>query len=81
MQYSMEKPYIIAFPKGTNPAIIKKMSDVMQQITKDPAYAKALQDGFKQPVSFMPTQEAIAELNQLRDDYLQYKDLLSQKKK
>lgn len=78
--YAMEKPYIVAFPKGTNPAIIKKMADVMQQITKDPAYAKALEDGFKQPVSFMHTKEAVEHLNKVRDDFLQYKDLLRQKK-
>ena len=80
MQFNMEKPYIIAFPKGTNPAIIKKIADIGQQITKDPAYAKALEDGFKQPVSFYHTKEAIAELNKVRDDLMQYKDLLRQKK-
>ena len=78
--FDMEKPYIIAFPKGTDPAIIKKMADVMQQITKDPAYAKALEDGFKQPVSFLHTKEAIEHLNKVRDDFMQYKDLLRQKK-
>lgn len=76
----MGKPYVIAFPKGTDPAIIKKMADVMQQITKDPAYAKALEDGFKQPVSFLHTKEANELLNKVRDDFLQYKDVLRQKK-
>ncbi len=80
LKFDMEKPYVIAFPKGTNPAIIKKMADVMQQITKDPAYAKALEDGFKQPVSFLHTKEAVAELNKVRDEFMQYKDLLRQKK-
>ncbi len=80
LSFDMEKPYIIGFPKGTDPTIIKKMADVMQQITKDPAYAKALEDGFKQPVSFMHTKEAVAHLNKVRDDLLQYKDLLRQKK-
>lgn len=80
LSFDMEKPYIIAFPKGTDPAIQKKMADVMQQITKDPAYAKALEDGFKQPVSFMHTTEAVAHLNKVRDDLMQYKDLLRQKK-
>lgn len=80
LAFDMEKPYIIAFPKGTDPVIIKKMADTMQQITKDPAYAKALEEGFKQPVSFMHTKEAIAHLNKVRDDLLQYKDLLRQKK-
>ena len=80
VKFDMEKPYVIAFPKGTDPAIIKKMADVAQQITKDPAYAKALQDGFKQPISFYHTKEAIDELNKARDDFMQYKDLLRQKK-
>lgn len=80
IKFDMEKPYIIAFPKGTNPAIIKKMADIAQQITKDPAYAKALEDGFKQPVSFYHTKEAVAELNKVRDEFMQYKDLLRQKK-
>jgi tripartite-type tricarboxylate transporter receptor subunit TctC len=80
LSFDMEKPYIIAFPKGTDPAILKKMADTMQQITKDPAYAKALEDGFKQPVSFMHTKEAVAHLNTVRDDLMQYKDLLRQKK-
>ena len=80
LAFDMEKPYIIGFPKGTDPVIIKKMADVMQQITKDPPYAKALEEGFKQPVSFLHTKEAIAHLNTVRDDLLQYKDLLRQKK-
>lgn len=80
LDFNMEKPYVIAFPKGTDPVIIKKMADVMQQITKDPAYAKALEDGFKQPVSFMHTKEAVAHLNKVRDELMQYKDLLRQKK-
>ncbi len=80
MKFDMEKPYVVAFPKGTPAAIIQKMSDVMAQITKDPAYAKALEEGFKQPVAFYPTKEAITELNTVRDSYMQYKDLLRQKK-
>ena len=80
VKFDMDKAYIIAFPKGTDPAIIKKMADVMQQITKDPAYVKGLEDGFKQPVTFYHTKEAIAELNKFRDESMQYKDLLRQKK-
>jgi tripartite-type tricarboxylate transporter receptor subunit TctC len=76
----IEKQYIIAFPKGTDPAIIKKMSDVMKQITQDPAYAKALEEGFKQPVTFYDTQDAIKLLGEVRADFLQYKDLLQKKK-
>ena len=80
VKFDMEKPYIIAFPKGTDPAIIKKMADMMKKITEEPAYAKLLADVYKQPVSFLHTKEAIAELNKVRDDFMQYKDLLRQKK-
>jgi tripartite-type tricarboxylate transporter receptor subunit TctC len=80
MAFQMEKPYIIAFPKGTDPAIVRKMADVMKQITQDPAYAKALEEGFKQPVTFYGTKEAIELLNGVRTEFMQYKDLLRQKK-
>ena len=80
VDFGIEKSYLIAFPKGTNPAIVKKMADVMQQISKDPTYAKALEDGFKQPVAFYHTQEALTQLSAVRTDFMQYKDLLRQKK-
>lgn len=79
IKLDMTKPYIIAFPKGTDPAIVKKMSDVMEKITQDPDYAKALKDGFKQPVTFYPTQAAVQKLNEIRTDLMQYKDLLRQR--
>jgi len=77
----LEKQYLIAFPKGTDPAIVKKMSDVMKEITKDPAYAKALEEGFKQPVTFYDTKDAIKLLTEVREEFMQYKDLLRQSKK
>ncbi len=80
VDFGIEKSYLIAFPKGTNPAIVQKMADVMQQISKDPAYAKALEDGFKQPVAFSHTQDALKQLAGVRADFMQYKDLLRQKK-
>ena len=43
-------------------------------------YKRQLEDGFKQPVSFLNTKEANDTLNKLRDDFMQYKDLLRQKK-
>ena len=80
VDFDMEKPFIIAFPKGTPPEIIKKMSDTMKQITELPEYAKDLERGFKQPVSFYDTKAALALLHNLRTEYMQYSDLLQQKK-
>ena len=42
LDITMDKPYVVAFPKGTDPAIVKKMADVMKQITEIPEYAEDL---------------------------------------
>ncbi|MEZ5645530.1 MAG: tripartite tricarboxylate transporter substrate binding protein [Burkholderiaceae bacterium] len=78
--FDMEKPYIIAFKKGTDPEIVKAMSDIMKKITEMPEYAKDLEQGFKQPVSFYDTKQAQDLLKEIRTDYMQYTDLLRQKK-
>lgn len=70
----LDKPYIVAFPKGTDPAIVKKMADTMKKITEEPEYAEELKKSFKQPVSFQGTEEAIATLTKTRDDFMQFKD-------
>jgi tripartite-type tricarboxylate transporter receptor subunit TctC len=74
----MDKPYIIAFPKGTDPAIVAKMSSIMKQITEKPEYAQDLEKAYKQPVSFHGTAEALEILKQTRENYMQYKDVLRQ---
>lgn len=77
----MDKPYVIAFPKGTDPAIVKKMSAIMKQITENPAYGEELAKTYKQPVSFYGTEEALGVLQQTRANFMQYKDLLRQARK
>lgn len=79
MDITMDKPYIVAFPKGTDPAIVKKMSDIMKEITEKPAYAEDLKK-FKQPVAFYGTEEAKQILAKTRDDFMQFKDQLRQSK-
>lgn len=74
--FAMEKPYIMAFPKGTDPAIVAKMADIMKQITTMPEYAKDLEQGFKQPVSYLGTDDAIKLLDQTRTELMQYRDML-----
>ncbi|MGP0170699.1 tripartite tricarboxylate transporter substrate binding protein [Pseudomonas sp. NCHU5208] len=79
LDITMDKPYIVAFPKGTDPAIVKKMSDLMKQISEVPEYAEDLKK-FKQPVAFYPTEEAKAILAKTRDDFMQFKDELRKAK-
>lgn len=76
IDFFMEKPYIISFPKGTDPKIIEKMNAVSAQIALDPDYAKDLDTGFKQPVDRMDTKEAIDHLHKVREDFFKYQSLL-----
>ncbi|MDD1506227.1 tripartite tricarboxylate transporter substrate binding protein [Pseudomonas sp. CNPSo 3701] len=79
LDITMDKPYVVAFPKGTDPAIVKKMSDIMKQITEKPEYAEDLKK-FKQPVAFYGTEEAKQILAKTREDFMQFKDQLRQAK-
>jgi tripartite-type tricarboxylate transporter receptor subunit TctC len=72
----MNNPYIIAFPAGTDEAIVDRMGEIMQQISENPEYAADLEEGFKQPVSFLPRDEAIRRLNEIRENYMRYSDQL-----
>lgn len=79
LDITMDKPYVVAFPKGTDPAIVAKMADIMKQITEKPAYAEDLKK-FKQPVAYFGTEEAKSILAKTRDDFMQFKDQLRQGK-
>ena len=79
LDITMDKPYVVAFPKGTDPAIVKKMSDLMKQITEVPEYAEDLKK-FKQPVTFYATEDAKAILAKTREDFMQFKDELRKAK-
>jgi tripartite-type tricarboxylate transporter receptor subunit TctC len=76
IDFVMNNPYIIAFPAGTDEAIVDRMGEIMQQISENPEYAADLEEGFKQPVSFLPHDEAIQRLNEIRENYMQYSDQL-----
>lgn len=79
LDITMDKPYVVAFPKGTDPAIVAKMADIMKQITEKPEYAEDLKK-FKQPVAFYGTEEAKTILAKTRDDFMQFKDDLRKAK-
>jgi tripartite-type tricarboxylate transporter receptor subunit TctC len=79
VDFTIDKPYVVAFPKGTDPAIVAKMAGIMQQITEMPEYADELKKSFKQPVAYHGTEAAIAVLSKTRDDFMQYKDALRNK--
>jgi tripartite-type tricarboxylate transporter receptor subunit TctC len=74
----MEKPYIIAFPKGTDPQIIDKMNDVIEEIAADPDYEQDLINGYKQPVDYLLKDDAVSLLSDIREDYMQYRQMLTE---
>lgn len=78
VDFTIDKPYVVAFPKGTDPAIVGKMADVMKQITEMPDYAEELKK-FKQPVAYYGTEESRKILAKTRDDFMQFKDVLRTK--
>lgn len=72
----MDNPYIIAFPKGTDPEIIAKMSELSAKIAGNPEYAEKLKNGFSQQAKVYTTEDAKAYLQKIEDEYMQYKDML-----
>lgn len=76
IDFAMEKPYIIAFPKETDPAIIDKMSSIAKQITEDSEYAETLKASYNQPISFLDTSDAVSLLKSTREDFMNYKGKL-----
>ena len=69
-------PYIMSFPKGTDPEIVQKLSDIAGQIAAMPEYAEGLLAGYKQNVEYMPTEEAREYLGTVRERYMGFKELL-----
>lgn len=76
IELAMDNPYIIAFPQGTDPAIIKKMSDIAVKVSQNPEYAEKLKNGFSQEARTLQTEEAKAYLQKIEDLYMQYKNQL-----
>jgi tripartite-type tricarboxylate transporter receptor subunit TctC len=69
-------PYVMAFAKGTDPAIVAKMDEISRRICEIPEYAADLKKGFWQPVTRKNTKEAIESLTKLSENYMQYSSLL-----
>lgn len=76
VKFSMDFPYVISFPKGTNPEIVARMAEIVKKITEIPEYAKDLEEGYKQTVAYYGTEDAKKYLAAVRDELMQYRDLI-----
>lgn len=63
---SFPKSYEIKFPKGTNPAIVEKMSKALEEISKDPDFKSSLEKYCAIPV-YRDGQKTIEEDGKLVD--------------
>ena len=76
VDFVMNNPYIIAFPKGTDEAIVERMAEISAEISQIPEYATDLEQGFRQPVLSYGHEESLELLHAIRDNYMQHGDAL-----
>lgn len=76
IDFVMNNPYIIAFPKGTDQAIVERMAEISAEISQIPEYASDLEQGFRQPVLSYGHSESLELLGAIRENYMQYRDAL-----
>ncbi|MCH3917046.1 MAG: tripartite tricarboxylate transporter substrate binding protein [Spirochaetia bacterium] len=57
------RAYFLAFPKGTDPIIIKKMADAMKQVSENPNYASDIEKAYCVEPGYAGTQATIKYLN------------------
>jgi len=74
--FVMNNPYLIAFPKGTDAAIVNRMAEISAQISTIPEYAAELERGYRQPVLSYGREESIQRLRAIRENYMQYREAL-----
>ncbi len=48
----------------------------MRDITEIPGYADDLEEGFRQPVAFLPHKDGLERLDAIRENYMQYSQQL-----
>lgn len=72
--------YNLLAPKGTDPAIIEKMSEACQKIIEeDSGYAEAIATSYGEKPFYMNSSEAVDFLKGEDDMYMEYADLFQAK--
>ena len=71
------RAYFIAFPKGTDEAILKQVSDAMANIQNNSEYVEAIKSAYCVEPYFVPYNEANGVLDGILSDMEQYKDALN----
>lgn len=74
--FSMDRHFISAFPKGTDSEFVNKVAETIAEVTRIPEYAEELKTTYKQPVSFFGREAAVTISNSVYDDFMQYQELM-----
>lgn len=72
----MEKPYILAYPQGTDEELLNEVDRVVEEISQNEDYKMELEKTYKQPVDYYAREEALDLLGKILDEYSKYQDML-----
>lgn len=61
--WTAERNYFLSFPKDTDPAIVEKMSRVIEQVCQDPEFIKATEDAYCVTPTYVGTDDLIDKLD------------------
>ncbi|RGY98368.1 tripartite tricarboxylate transporter substrate binding protein [Clostridium sp. AM58-1XD] len=73
-----ERAYFIAFPKGTDSAILQKMSDAVANIQKNEDYVKDISEAYFVEPAFVPYEEVQTYMDDMWAQMEPYKDAMGQ---
>ncbi|MCI1966456.1 MAG: tripartite tricarboxylate transporter substrate binding protein [Oscillospiraceae bacterium] len=71
-----QRVYFLAFPKGTDSAIIEKMNNAMKQVSEMPEYKKAIEKSYCLSPKFKDTQDTKSYFDKTIDQFMSDKSLI-----
>lgn len=75
---SVDTLYVVLAPKGTDPAVVKKLNEVITKIVKEnPEYKEEVEKMNFQSPWVLSVDETLAELKKQRDHYMEFKEFLN----
>lgn len=75
--WTAERYYFLSFPEGTDPAIIEKMSKVVEQVCEDEEFIKATEDGYCVTPTYVGTEELVEHLDTAFADFSSHMELIN----
>lgn len=75
--WTAERYYFLSFPKGTDEAIVEKMSKVVEQVCKDEAFIKATEDGYCVSPTYVGTDDLVSHLDSAFEDFSSHMELIN----